>query len=94
MSGGEKALTALAFLFTIQRYKPSPFYVLDEVDAALDKSNTRCVINMIKKHSRDVQFIIISHNDDMVKAADIVYGVSMEEGESKVLGIKLPEENN
>jgi chromosome segregation protein len=94
MSGGEKALTALAFLFTIQRYKPSPFYVLDEVDAALDKPNTRCIINMIKKHSRDVQFIIISHNDDMVKAADIVYGVSMEEGESKVLGIKLPEENN
>ena len=93
MSGGEKTLTALAFLFTIQRYKPSPFYVLDEIDAALDKPNTRKVVEMIKKQSKDVQFIIISHNNEMVKAADIVYGISMEDGESKVIGIKLPENN-
>ena len=94
MSGGEKALTALAFLFTIQKYKPSPFYVLDEVDAPLDKPNTMRVIDMVKKQSKNVQFIIISHNNDMVKAADIVYGISMEDGESKVLGIKLPGQNN
>ncbi len=94
MSGGEKALTALAFLFTIQKYKPSPFYVLDEVDAPLDKPNTMRVIEMVKKQSKNVQFIIISHNNDMVKAADIVYGISMEDGESKVLGIKLPGQNN
>ena len=93
MSGGEKTLTALSFLFTIQRYKPSPFYVLDEIDAALDKPNTRKVVEMIKKQSKDVQFIIISHNNEMVKAADIVYGISMEDGESKVIGIKLPENN-
>ncbi|MCK4336190.1 MAG: AAA family ATPase, partial [Candidatus Aenigmarchaeota archaeon] len=87
MSGGEKVLTALAFLFTIQRYKPSPFYVLDEIDAALDKPNTMRVVDLIKKQSKDVQFIIISHNNEMVKAAEIVYGISMEEGESKVIGV-------
>jgi chromosome segregation protein len=92
MSGGEKALTALAFLFTIQKFKPSPFYVLDEVDAPLDKINTKRVIDMIKKQSKKVQFIIISHNTEMVKAADIVYGVSMEDGESKFIGIKMPDD--
>ena len=96
MSGGEKALTALAFLFTIQKYKPSPFYVLDEIDAPLDRPNTKRVIDMIKKQSKNVQFVIISHNNDMVKAAEIVYGISMEDGESKLIGIKLPgeKENN
>lgn len=94
MSGGEKALTALAFLFTIQKFKPSPFYVLDEIDAPLDKPNTKRVIDMVKKQSKKVQFIIISHNNEMVKAADVVYGISMEDGESKLIGIKLPEENN
>jgi chromosome segregation protein len=93
MSGGEKVLTALAFLFTIQRYKPSPFYVLDEIDAALDKPNTMRVVELVKKQSNNVQFIIISHNNEMVKAAEIVYGVSMEEGESKVIGVKLPQDN-
>ncbi len=93
MSGGEKVLTALAFIFTIQRYKPSPFYVLDEIDAALDKPNTMRVVELVKKQSNNVQFIIISHNNEMVKAAEIVYGISMEEGESKVIGIKLPKEN-
>jgi chromosome segregation protein len=91
MSGGEKVLTALAFLFTIQRYKPSPFYVLDEVDAALDKPNTRRVVELIKKHSKSLQFIVITHNSEMIKAADQVYGISMEDGESKVIGVKLPE---
>jgi chromosome segregation protein len=94
MSGGEKALTALAFLFTIQQFKPSPFYILDEVDAPLDKPNTKRVVDMVKKQSKKVQFIIISHNNEMVKAADVVYGISMEDGESKLIGIKLPEESN
>jgi len=91
MSGGEKVLTALTFLFTIQRYKPAPFYLLDEVDAALDKINTRKVADLIRKQSNDIQFIVISHNNEMIRAADSVYGVSMEEGESKVIGVKLPE---
>ena len=92
MSGGEKTLTALAFMFAIQRHKPSPFYVLDEIDASLDRPNTRKIIQLIRKQAKDVQFIIISHNNEMVKAADIVYGISMEDGESKVIGIKLPKE--
>ncbi|UCC92038.1 MAG: chromosome segregation protein SMC [Candidatus Aenigmatarchaeota archaeon] len=93
MSGGERVLTALAFLFTIQRYRPSPFYVLDEIDAALDKPNTRRVVDLVRKQAKEVQFIIISHNNEMVKAAEIVYGISMEEGESKVIGVNLPQEN-
>ena len=91
MSGGEKTLTAFAFLFAIQRHKPTPFYILDEADAALDKKNSNLVAKLIKRHSKDAQFIIISHNDAIIKEADQVYGVSMQDGESKIFGIKLPE---
>ena len=90
MSGGEKTLTALAFLFGIQRHKPSPFYILDEADAALDKANTKKLADMIRKQSSIAQFILVSHNDELLKNADQVYGISMEEGESKVIGVKLP----
>ena len=91
MSGGEKALTALAFLFAIQRYKPTPFYILDEVDAALDKVNTKKITDLIKKLSKKEQFLVITHNDYTIKQGDRVYGISMEEGESKILGLELPE---
>lgn len=90
MSGGEKTLTAFAFLFAIQRHKPTPFYILDEADATLDKENTRRIVNLIKKQSKIAQFIVISHNDIMVSGGDRIYGVSMEEGESKIVGIELP----
>jgi chromosome segregation protein len=90
MSGGEKTLAALAFLFAIQRFRPAPFYVLDEIDAALDKQNTKKTVELIKKYSNNSQFIVISHNDMTIQAADCVYGVSMEEGESKLIGIKMP----
>ena len=90
MSGGEKTLTALAFLFAIQRYKPAPFYILDEVDAALDKVNTKKVADLIKKMSKKEQFLVITHNDYTIKQGDRVYGVSMENGESKILGLELP----
>ncbi|MBN2330607.1 MAG: chromosome segregation protein SMC [Candidatus Aenigmarchaeota archaeon] len=90
MSTGEKTLTAFAFLFAIQNHKPAPFYILDEADAALDKANTKRVAELVKKHSKIAQFIIISHNDQLIKEADQVYGVSMEDGESKVIGIQLP----
>lgn len=93
MSGGEKALTAIAFLFSIQRYKPSPFYVLDEIDAALDKHNTKKLADLVKKYSKDAQFILVSHNEELIKQADQVYGISMEDGESKIMGIKLPQSN-
>lgn len=90
MSGGEKTLTALAFLFSIQRYKPAPFYILDEIDAALDRPNTKKTVELIKKYSGSSQFIVISHNETTMQAADCVYGVSMEDGESKLVGIKMP----
>lgn len=91
MSGGEKTLTAFTFLFAIQRHKPTPFYMLDEADATLDKTNTKKVAELIRKQSALAQFIAISHNDSLIREADQVYGVTMEEGESKIMGIKLPE---
>lgn len=90
MSGGEKTLTALAFLFAIQRYKPAPFYILDEIDAALDKENTKMIAELIKKLSKEAQFIVITHNDQTIKYGDRVYGVTMSQGESKILGLELP----
>ncbi|MFH1229114.1 MAG: chromosome segregation SMC family protein [Candidatus Aenigmatarchaeota archaeon] len=90
MSGGEKTLTALAYLFAIQRYRPAPFYVLDEIDAALDKPNSKKTVELIKKYSKGSQFIVISHNEYTMQSADCVYGVSMNEGESQIVGIKMP----
>jgi len=90
LSGGEKALTALAFLFAIQKYRPAPFYILDEVDAALDKENSRKVAELIKELSKNEQFLIITHNDETIKFGDRVYGVTMEAGESKILGLEMP----
>ena len=90
MSGGEKTLTSLAFLFSILQHYMTPFYVLDEVDAALDKPNTKKIADLIKKYSKNVQFIVISHNDLTISEADKVFGVSMENGVSKVFGIELP----
>ncbi len=90
MSGGEKTLTALAFLFAIQRYKPAPFYFLDEIDAALDKQNTKKMVELIKKYSDTAQFIVITHNDATITASDCVYGISMSGNESNIVGIKMP----
>lgn len=90
MSGGEKTLTALAFLFAIQKFRPAPFYVLDEIDAALDKVNTLKITDFLRKHSEMAQFVVITHNDTTIQAADCVYGVSMEAGESKLVGIRMP----
>lgn len=92
MSGGEKTLTALAFLFSVQLYQPAPFYILDEIDAALDKSNSRKVANLIDKYSEDAQFIVISHNDETLKKSDYVYGVSMNDGVSEIMALEMPED--
>jgi chromosome segregation protein len=92
MSGGEKTLTSLAFLFAILQLYYSPFYILDEVDAALDKANTKKIVDVVKKYSRTNQFIVITHNDFTIQEADKVFGVSMEDGVSKVFGIELPKE--
>ncbi|MFH0948911.1 MAG: AAA family ATPase, partial [Candidatus Aenigmatarchaeota archaeon] len=90
ISGGEKTVTSLAFLFAIMEHYSAPFYVLDEVDAALDKVNTKRITNMIKKYSHDKQFIVITHNDITTAEADKVFGVSMEGGVSKVFGLEMP----
>lgn len=92
MSGGEKTLTAMAFLFAIQRYHPAPFYIFDEVDAALDKENSRQIAALVKLESKDSQFIMITHNDETIKHGDRVYGVTIDKGESKILGLELPKE--
>jgi len=92
LSGGEKTLVTLAFIFAIQEYEPAPFYFFDEIDAALDKSNSEKLANLIKKYSSKAQFILISHNDEMVSVSDYLYGVSMKENAvSQVISIKLPE---
>ena len=90
MSGGEKTLASLAFLFAVLQHYSAPFYVLDEIDAALDKANTRKIDNLIKKYSKSVQFIVITHNDLTIAEADKVFGVSMEGGVSRVFGIEMP----
>ena len=92
LSGGEKTLTAFAFLFAIQRHKPSPFYILDEADAALDEMNTKKIVELIKKQAKLAQFIVISHNDTLVREGDQIYGITMDDGESKILSIELPKD--
>ena len=88
LSGGEKTLTAFAFLFAIQQYRPSLFYILDEIDAALDKENANKISNLIK-NKKDAQFLLISHNEYTVRNADRVYGISMQNDESRIFSIKL-----
>ncbi|MFH0711118.1 MAG: AAA family ATPase, partial [Candidatus Aenigmatarchaeota archaeon] len=90
MSGGEKTLVALGFLFAVQEFRPAPFYILDEVDAALDKENSKKVAELIKSLSNEAQFIVITHNDTTIKTGDRVYGITMESAESKVISLELP----
>ncbi|MCC7552852.1 chromosome segregation protein SMC [Candidatus Micrarchaeota archaeon] len=89
MSGGEKSLLALIFIFSIQMTKPSPFYLLDEAEAALDKENSRKMAELIKKLSVNTQFFVITHNDEVLKSADVALGVTMTDKGSQVLGIEL-----
>lgn len=91
LSGGEITLVALMFIFALQFFKPSPFYILDEVDAALDKPNSRNLADLIKNMSDKSQFLLVSHNDMVVSMADIVFGVTRADKVSKVVGIRLKE---
>ncbi|MEK6902648.1 MAG: chromosome segregation SMC family protein [archaeon] len=88
MSGGEKSLTSLAFIFAIQLYEPAPFYFFDEVDAALDMTNSRKVGLLIKDMSKRSQFISITHNDQVVKVADQIVGVAKNHTNSSVIGLR------
>ncbi len=90
LSGGEKALTAISLMFAIFRYKPSPFCVLDEIDAPLDDANTGRFLGILRAMQDDTQFILITHNRKTMEIADRLYGVTMEEpGVSRLISVKL-----
>jgi len=90
LSGGEKALTALALLVGIFQFQPSPFCVLDEVDAALDETNVGRLADLLKSLGSDTQYLIVTHSKRMMSAADLIYGVTMQEpGVSRVVSVKL-----
>lgn len=89
MSGGEKTLAALAFLFSIQAYSPSPFYILDEVDAALDKENSERLAKMLRKSSKELQFLLVTHNPSVIRSSDQIIGVHMSKEGSSFVEVDL-----
>ncbi len=89
LSGGEQTMVALSLIFAIQELKPYPFYLLDEIDAALDKRNSERLALLLKKYMEKGQYIAITHNDEVILNATNLYGVSMNEGISKVISLKV-----
>jgi chromosome segregation protein len=90
LSGGEKALTALSLLVGIFQFQPSPFCVLDEVDAPLDETNVGRLADLLRTLSSETQFLLVTHSKRMMQAADMIYGVTMQEpGVSKVVSVRL-----
>ena len=89
LSGGEKTMTAIAFVFAILEYEESLFYIMDEIDAALDKSNAKKLSEILKEYAEGNQFIVISHDDITVRHAERAYGVSLRNGRSKMRSIEL-----
>jgi chromosome segregation protein len=94
LSGGEKSMTALAFLFAVFLARPCPFYILDEVEAALDDVNIDRFLALLRKYAQRAQFIVVTHQKRTMEAADSLYGVSMgSDGISKVISRRLPQED-
>ena len=89
LSGGEQTLVALSLIFAIQELKPYYFYIFDEIDAALDKRNSERLAELLKKYMKRGQYIVISHNDEVIANSTNLYGVSMSEGVSKILSLKI-----
>ena len=89
LSGGEQTLVALSLLFAIQEHKPYPFYVFDEIDAALDKRNSEKLAALLHHYMKAGQYVVITHNDALIMNSNILYGVSMHDGVSKTLSLKV-----
>ena len=90
LSGGERSLTALAYLFAVFRARPSPFYVMDEVEAALDDVNLHRFLALVAEFRQDAQLLIVSHQKRTMEAADVLYGVTMQPGgSSKVVSERV-----
>lgn len=94
LSGGEQTMVALALLFAIQEHKPYSFYIFDEIDAALDKRNSERLTGLLNQYMKSGQYIVITHNDAIILDSDILYGVSMHEGITKILSIDLSKNAN
>jgi chromosome segregation protein len=92
LSGGERTLTAVALLFAVFKAKPSPFAILDEVDAALDEANVRRLVALVREFTDRSQFLVVTHAKTTMEAADVLYGITMEEpGISKKVAVRLTE---
>ncbi len=89
LSGGEQALVATAFVFAVQEYQQAPFFILDEVDAALDIMNTNRLSGMLREYANRVQVIVVSHNEETVRHADRAYGVTIKNGVSQIIALNL-----
>jgi chromosome segregation protein len=89
LSGGEQTLLAISLIFSIQEYKPYPFYILDEIDAALDKMNSEKLAALLEKYTDKAQYITITHNDAVIAQSNTLYGVSMQDGISQIVSLKL-----
>ena len=89
LSGGEQTLIALSLIFGIQELKPYCFYILDEIDAALDKKNSERLADLLKRYMKHGQYIVITHNDEIISNATNLYGVSMHDGISKIISLKV-----
>lgn len=89
LSGGQKALTALAFIFALQRYRPTTFYVLDEIDAHLDPKNRTRIAEMLRQFSRESQIVVVTLHDAIMSVADRLFGVTKENGISRLYSVEL-----